>query len=165
MLQRFFPKLQKKDLMLHGIVLLGLLGMGCILLSSVLPSGTAAKEETGQTAAAQEEYRRTLGRVEVLVTLDGSEEYQYATQGDRTVSEEQVRSSTTYVTVGGSRDALVESVSHPGITGVVVACEGGADSTVQEAVYRAVSVACGLPSNCIFVTRSDPSAIRKESTP
>ena len=82
-----------------------------------------------------------------------------------TVSEEQVRSSTTYVTVGGSRDALVESVSHPGITGVVVACEGGADSTVQEAVYRAVSVACGLPSNCIFVTRSDPSAIRKESTP
>ena len=175
MLQKLFPELKKKDLVLHGIVLLGLLGMACILLSSLLSPKT---EQTAEQAVSseQETYRLALqeqltemltsisgvGQAEVLVTLEGSEQYRYAQDDDRTVSDTQVRSSTSYVTVGGSREALVESVSHPGITGVVVSCEGGASSTVQEAVYKAVSVACGLPVSQIYVTRSAGSS-RKEN--
>lgn len=166
MLQRFFPELAKKDLLLHGIVILGLIGMGSILLFRSSPG--PEQPEAAQTAVTQEEYRLALqeqltemlssisgvGRAEVLVTLGGSEEYRYARTDERTVSDSQMRSSTSYVTVGGSsREPLLESVSYPAITGVVVACDGGASTAVQEAVYRTVGVACGLSATQIYVTK------------
>ena len=167
MLRKFFPELGKKDLLLHSIVILGLVGMGFILLSSFGKS-EPVQPETEDTSVSQEEYRLSLetqltamlgsisgvGTAEVLVTLGGSEEYRYARTDGRSVSGDQVRSSTSYVTVGGSsREPLLESVAHPAITGVVVACEGGADISVQEAVYKAVGVACGLSTTQIYVTK------------
>lgn len=169
MLQKFFPEGKRRELLLQGIVLLGLIGMGCILLSSFGSSKPAkeAQPEASQSET-QESYRLAMqeqltemleaisgvGRVQVLVTLGGSEEYQYARTDERTVSDNQMRSSTSYVTVGGSsKEPLLESVSHPEITGVVVACDGGASSSVQEAVYKAVGVACGLSTAQIFVTK------------
>lgn len=167
MLQKLLKKLNKRELLLRGIVAAGLIGMACILLSTFHPAEKQQAAEPGADAS-QAAYREELeeqltgmlgaiagvGRVRVLVTLDGSEEYRYAQSGERTVSGEQVRSSTSYVTVGGSsREPLLESVSHPAITGVVVACEGGSSDAVRESVYRAVGVACGLPSTRIFVTQ------------
>ncbi|MBE6849132.1 MAG: hypothetical protein E7502_04400 [Ruminococcus sp.] len=154
----------------HAIVLLGILGMGCILLSSVLstdvPQDAAPLMQTEtETPEAyrlrmQEDLTAMLsgmagvGRVQVLVTVQGSEEFHYAREGDSLVSDAQVRNRSTYVTIGGSGgEALVESVTHPPITGVVVACEGGERSTVKEAVYNAVSVACGISTANIYVTR------------
>ncbi len=170
MLQNWLKKLFHKDNMLHGIVLLGILGMGCILLSDFLIPDREETElpEPETVSETPEEYRLRIqeelsvmlasiagvGRTEVLVTVEGSEEYHYATEGDSLVSEEQVKNRSTYVTIGGSSgEALVESVTHPPITGVVVACEGGDRSTVQESVYNAVSVACGISTAKIYVTR------------
>ena len=170
MLQNRLKKLFHKDNMLHGIVLLGILGMGCILLSGFLTTDKEDIEpaELETVSESPEEYRLRMqeelsemlagiagvGRTEVLVTVEGSEEYHYATEGDSLVSEDQVKNRSTYVTVGGSSgEALVESVTHPPITGVVVACEGGDRSTVQESVYNAVSVACGISTAKIYVTR------------
>ena len=162
---QWLRKIDRKNLLLYSIVAAGMLGMACILLSS-FSSGKQEQPEPSPDAA-QIEYRETLeaqlteilgsiagvGRVKVLVTLSGSEEYCYAQDGEHTVSGDQVRSSTSYVTVGGSsREPLLESVSHPAITGVVVACEGGGGNRVREAVYHAVAVACGLKSNQIYVT-------------
>lgn len=167
MWQKLLKKLNKRELLLRGIVAAGLLGLALILISTLHPEEKRQTSEP-ETGSSQEAYRAELeeqltgmlgaiagvGRVRVLVTLDGSEEYRYAQSGERTVSGEQVRSSTSYVTVGGSsREPLLESVSHPAITGVVVACEGGNTDTVREAVYRAVGVACGLPSTKIYVTQ------------
>lgn len=168
MLQKFFPEGKKKELLLQGIVFLGLIGMGCILLSSFGSSKPEKEQPEVSQTVTQEEYRLALeeqltqmlgaisgvGKVQVLVTLGGSEEYQYARTDERTVSDSQMRSSTSYVTVGGSsKEPLLESVSHPAITGVVVACDGGASSSVQEAVYKAVGVACGLTTAQIYVTK------------
>ena len=165
MLQNWLRKLKRKDLALYAIVAAGMLGLACILLSSFRPQKQVQPESSPD--AAQTQYREELeaeltemlgsiagvGHVKVLVTLGGSEAYCYAQNGERTVSGDQVKSSTSYVTVGGSsREPLLESVSHPEITGVVVACEGGGGNTVREAVYHAVAVACGLPSNRIYVT-------------
>ena len=132
------------------------------MVSSFLPERTAQTAES----SSPEDYRQTLeaqltgilsqmegvGEVQVLVTLAGSEEYVYAKADDRTVTDTQTRSSVSYVTVGGSREALLETVAHPGITGVVIACTGGGSPAVQERVTRAAGVACGLPANRIFVT-------------
>lgn len=168
MLRRFLQKADKREWMLRIIVLLGILGMGCILLSSLLPEETPEPPTTDTSA---EDYRTQLetqltamlssmdrvGEVQVLVTLAGSEEYRYAKADDRTVTDSQLRSSESYVTVGGSREALLETVAHPGITGVVVACSGGDSPSVQEQVSRAVAVACGLPSNRIYVGKLSSS--------
>ena len=163
--EKWFPETKRRQILTYTVVIAGLLGLACILLSSFHPK----QQETPEPApdAAQTEYREALeaqltemlgamagvGRVKVLVTLGGSEEYCYAQAGERSVSGDQVKSSTSYVTVGGSsREPLLESVAHPAITGVVVACEGGGGNSVREAVYHAVAVACGLPSNQIYVT-------------
>lgn len=172
MFQKWRSKLLQKDVMLHGLVILGLLGMACILFSSFLTpdSSETPAPEPGTMSAEPEEYRLRMqtelagmlslmagvGRAQVLVTVDGTEEYHYAQEGDSLITDDQVKNSSTYVTIGGSSgEALVESVTHPPITGVVVACEGGDRSTVQEAVYNAVSVACGISTAKIYVTKLD----------
>ncbi len=147
----------KKDIFIHILILLGLFGMACILLSSCLEQKAPPPAEETEETAAEEAYRLQLqnqlcemleeisgvGRAQVLVTLEGSEAYHYAQEAD-----------SRYVTVGGSqKEALIESVSLPAVTGVVVACEGGGKSTVQETVYQAVSVACGLRTAQIYVTQ------------
>ncbi len=151
----------KKDVLVHILVILGLIGMTCILLSSCLEETEQNSEipEQADVSADPEAYRQALqtqlsemlsridgvGRAEVLVTLRGSEAYHYAQDAD-----------SRYVTVGGSqKEALVESVSLPAVTGVVVACEGGGAGTVQEIVYQTVSVACGLKLSQIYVTKLD----------
>ncbi len=169
MLRKLIHKFGKKELLRYTVVVLGLVGMLCILFapdSSENLSESAAKlEETEETPKQyceriQEELSALLsscagvGSVKVLVTVNGSEEYIYATEGDSLVTDEQVKQSSSYVTVGGSKSqALVESVAYPGITGVVVACEGGDRSTVRETVYHAVSVACGISTAQIYVTK------------
>ena len=167
MLQKFWNKYKsslKKDILVHILVIIGLIGIVCIALSSCLESKQPEENTSESTAEAftQEEYRLMLqnqlaeilsqisgvGETEVLVTLEGSEAYHYAQEND-----------SRYVTVGGSqKEALIESVSLPAVTGVVIACEGGGVSTVQEAVYRTVSVACGLRMSQIYVTKLDNSA-------
>ncbi len=175
MLQKWYRRILKKDNMLYGIVLLGILGMGCILISSVLmPDDENTQElKTEFLSETPEEYRHRMqdelsqllsdiagvGKVEVLVTVNGSEEYHYAKEGDSLITDEQVKSKSTYVTIGGSSgNALVEHITPPPIIGVVVACEGGDRSTVQESVYHAVSVACGISTANIYVTKLDSAA-------
>ncbi|MDE5769486.1 MAG: hypothetical protein K2H29_01110 [Oscillospiraceae bacterium] len=169
----------KKDMLVHILVILGLFGMFCILCSSCFEGESAESSqdsgnnknlknpETSENSGeieniSQESYRLQLqqqladmlssmsgvGKTEVLVTIQGSEAYHYAQE-----------ENSRYVTVGGSqKEALVESISHPEITGVVVACEGGSRSTVQETVYQAVSVACGLHTTQIYVTQLSPDS-------
>lgn len=168
MLQKWCSKYLKKDTMLHGLVLLGMLGMACILFSSFLKPDTKETDSTEPEMHSNdpESYRHQIqtelagmlsamegvGTAQVLVTIGGTEEYHYAQEGDSLITEEEVRNKSSYVTIGGSKDALIESISHPPITGVVVACEGGNRSTVQESVYHAVSVACGITTAKIYVT-------------
>lgn len=172
MRQKWMDKLFRKDTLLYAVVILGILGMGCILFSSFdVPEKEDPQAEQAFADAGTEQYRLALqeqltqmlgkisgvGTVQVLVTVNGSEQYHYATEGDSLVTNEQMKSSSTYVTIGGSSSEkpLVESVSRPAVTGVVVACTGGDRDTVQEAVYRAVSVACGISTAQIYVTRLD----------
>lgn len=174
MLQNLLRRLFRKEHMLHGIVILGILGMICILLSSYLTPETeeSAAAEAEILSETPEEYRHRMqtelaqilsgiadvGRVQVLVTVSGTEEYHFAKEGDSLITDDQVKNSNSYVRIGGSSgDALVESVTHPPIIGVVVACEGGDRSTVQESVYNAVSVACGISTARIYVTRLEQS--------
>ncbi|MBQ8927087.1 MAG: hypothetical protein IJ055_02285 [Oscillospiraceae bacterium] len=175
MLRSLWNKLsRKRDLWVRGAVVLGMAGLVLIAVPTLLP-----EKEAGTPQAEQETegaYRDALeaqltgmlsamegvGRVRVLVTIGSSESYHYAKEGDKLVNGDEVRSSSTYVTVGGSaKEPLVEYVTRPEITGVVVACDGAGSAVVEEAVYRAVGVACGLPSSRIYVTGLSSSGGRE----
>lgn len=147
----------KKEILVHILIIIGLIGMLCIALSSCFEQKAETSEPEIQETSEQEAYREALqtqlavmlsqiagvGEAQVLVTLQGSKTCHYAQDAD-----------SRYVTVGGTqKEALIESVSLPAVTGVVVACEGGAQSTVQEIVYQTVSVACGLRLSQIYVTK------------
>ena len=148
MLPKFWEKLNKREIALRGVVIAGLLGMGCILLSGHTPQ----KQEPVQAGISAEDYRRTLeeqltsllsgmegvGRAQVMVTLAGGEAYHYADSGTR---------------ISAGREALLETVSCPSVTGVVVICEGGGAPVIQERVTRAVQTACGIPGNHVYVAK------------
>ncbi|MDE6657822.1 MAG: hypothetical protein K2J88_04485, partial [Oscillospiraceae bacterium] len=98
MLRKFWNKYKanfKKDILIHILVIIGMLGMLCILLSSCLESSQEepkAQESENAELISQESYRLQLqeqlaemlsnitgvGKVEVLVTIQGSEAYHYA---------------------------------------------------------------------------------------
>ena len=146
----------KKEYLVHILVFVGLIGIFCAVLSSCQedqPQAAELPEITSQEAyrtALQNELSEILcqidgvGRAEVLVTLSGSETCHYAQDAQN-----------RYLTAGSRREALVESVSLPAVTGVVVACDGGGTASVQEIVYQTVSVACGLGYSQIYVTKLD----------
>ena len=79
-----------------------------------------------------------VGRAQVMVTLAGGEAYHYADSGTR---------------ISAGREALLETVSCPSVTGVVVICEGGGAPVIQERVTRAVQTACGIPGNHVYVAK------------
>ncbi len=171
MWKNLLHKLIQKDALPRIVLVLGLAGMGCILLSSLPEKEKEEVPAAELTQAAAQAYRQELesqltqllgsiagvGRVEVLVTVGGTERFHYAAEEDSLVSDGQIKSSSTYVTVGGSSSEkpLVESVSLPVITGVVVACEGAGKDTVLEAVYHSVAVSCGISTAQIYVTTLD----------
>ena len=146
MLLKFWEKLNKRELVLRLTAAAGLLGLGCILLSCRSP----AEPDPVQDSCCAEEYRRTLeeqltvllsgmegvGEAQVLVTLSSGEAYHYADTGTR---------------FSANREALLETVSYPGVTGVVVVCEGGGSPVIQERVTRAVQTACGIPGSHVYV--------------
>ena len=91
-----------------------------------------------------------VGKVEVVVSLEGSFSYVYATERKTAAGGETV----TYVTVGsGSGEApIYVSEQAPAIRGIGVVCEGGMDPTVRREVTALLSAAFGVGSNKIYVT-------------
>ncbi len=108
------------------------------------------------------------GRVKVLVTLQNSEEYIYASDSkqnsdssenhdtDGSVSSD-IRndSEESVIIVDGEngREALVRTMLLPTVGGVVVVCDGADDEKVRERITEAVTTALGIPSRRVYVTK------------
>lgn len=92
-----------------------------------------------------------VGDTEVMVTVSASERYEYASD---VKSSSGGKESEYLIIKNGSREsAVVETVAYPGITGVVVVCEGAASDRVREAVYMAVTAALDIPSSKVYVAQ------------
>ncbi|MFT3950897.1 MAG: hypothetical protein QM689_02895 [Oscillospiraceae bacterium] len=149
------------------IIAVGLLAMLLILLTEFLPDKGGGADAASQTYAqpqSADAYRTQLeqsltkilekingvGAVTVLVTLEGTTEYVYAEDTDKSISsdstgsDENVKSELVLVESGGDKQALVKKVIQPKVSGVVVVCQGGSNLTVSEQVYKAVSAALGI---------------------
>lgn len=152
------------------LVVLGIIGMILILMSELISSGEQQKD-TNEKLYKRSEYEEYMerqvekilgkmegvGKVNVMLTVEGTEEYVYAVESKENSSSSSENSSSQSETncvfqqKGGDKEALVKKIINPSITGVVVVCDGGDDLQVKEKIYEAVSVSLNIPVNRICI--------------
>lgn len=156
------------------LVVLGIVGMVFILLSNLFkpdekkPASTI-KNMSVNTNEYQKEIEEQLvnilqeingvGKVKVMVTIEGSTEYVYAeeynTKNDNTEDKTSQSYQNKYVIVdnGNTKEALVKKILKPKVSGVIVVCEGGNSPIISEKIYQAVSAVLDIPTNKICVAK------------
>lgn len=166
--KKFLEKIFSKEKGIKILVILGFTGMILILLPEFFFVNKNEKKEEKQEAADYAEYITEaaekilgkiegVGRVSVMLTTDGTEEYIYEKESRENNSSSEsgksVQSEYECILVqkDGEKEALVKKVIHPEIKGVVVVCEGGNNSIIQEKICSALSVALDIPTNRIYV--------------
>ena len=167
--------LEKKNV----LFVIGLAGILLIGLSEVFGSGgkKAPAAPASASAGIQEREKaleqrletmlasvQGVGRVRVMITLEGEGETVYAQdeQSDETSQESadgSVQSKSArqsahilYESSDG-KQPLVETRIEPEVQGVAVTCEGGGDISVIKRVTELVSVVLDVPTNRVCVTK------------
>lgn len=164
----------KSEKAVRIIVLLGLLGMLCILVSSCFSKSESKTEQTAEPQTEDavlsatsycnelEEKLQTMlssmegvGNCEVMITLRSTASYQYAQDESRSDSAERTEQQQEYVLIGNgeTEHALVKSIVHPEVQGVVIVCEGGENSVVREQVYEVAAAALQIKNSQIYVAK------------
>lgn len=159
------------------VVLLGAAGLALILLSGFLPDRTETAEKTmlsSESSAAEDTsmtaYCRRMeqqlvaileqvdgvGSCRVMVTAEGTSETHYAQDQEQEQGENRTRAEKKCVIVSdsGSQHPLVQQITAPEISGVIVVCNGASSAVVQERVIRAVRAVLQLSPSRICVVPS-----------
>lgn len=97
-----------------------------------------------------------VGKVDVMVTVVGTEEYIYAEEEKIKTGENDSSEEKQYVIIGsnGDKQALLKKIVSPEISGVVIICEGGDGNIIKERVYNTISAVLNISSQKIYVTKS-----------
>lgn len=164
----------KSEKAVQGVVVLGLLGMLCILASSCFSKPKEidtqqtnhSSEDSVLAASAyctelEEQLEQTLstiqgiGTCDVMITLRSTSIYQYAKDESRSDSSDRVEQKQDYVLIGNgtSEHALVQSIQYPEIQGVVIVCDGGENAVVKEQVYQVAAATLQIKNNQIYVAK------------
>ena len=167
------PKLSeklKKDKKLLLTVAAGILGIVFIVISEFIPKSSYKKAETGeQNKNSVSSYEETLekrlesiissvdgaGRVQVMVTLDTSEQTQYAKDEKENSKSGDKTSEKSYEKkyVLTDEDGGVLKTTEPEVRGVIVVCDGGDNAAVKNGITSAVRAALSVDSNKITVLK------------
>ena len=158
------PKLSeklKKDKKLLLTVAAGILGIVFIVISEFIPKSSYKKAETGEQTLEKrlESIISSVdgaGRVQVMVTLDTSEQTQYAKDekensksGDKTSEKSYEKKFVLTDDDGG----VVLKTTEPEVRGVIVVCDGGDNAAVKNGITSAVRAALSVDSNKITVLK------------
>lgn len=148
------------------LVVMGITGVLLLTLSEILPEKKAEESEDNNIKVnLTEEYEENLekrleellssisgaGKVNVMITLEGSDESVYATeqkQGEKSSEEK-------YVIVDNSKEetGLLLKVSEPAIRGVGIVCEGSDSAKVRQEIINTVSAVLNISSNRISIAK------------
>ena len=97
-----------------------------------------------------------VGDVSVMITLEGSATYSYATDVTQDVSEKgnSKRESTVVLSTGTSstKEAVISGYTLPKVKGAAVVCSRELSATLKAKVLEAVSASLGITSAKISVT-------------
>ena len=157
-----------KEKLLRIALISGVAGMIIILVSDFVPFDESDNRKAGYTDISlyKEETENEIeeilskiqgvGRVEVMITFSGTEEYIFAEEIKASKSDKfssQMQNEFVLIEKNGEKEALVSKVNNPEISGVVVVCDGGYSDKVCESVYKTVSTVLGIPTKNIYVTK------------
>ena len=158
------------------VLIIGLVGIGLLVLSSLFSSGESKKEnmKTGEMTA--EEYKTILEEdiketvtditgsknVSVVITLESGIKYSYADIREETLTEkkENEKESTDnetksgYITVKtaeGGEQALLVTTQMPKVRGVAIVCDGGDNERIAEKIQNAVMSALNISSKKVYI--------------
>lgn len=180
-----FDKLAGNESYRNIIIIACVVGIAFIFLSGYFkPNPTTASTVSSKPTVTAEEYASQLegsltgivtqiqgvGGAKVLVTLEKSTEYVYATEekrsnqttedksGDSTTKNEaNDNTETKYLLVkdaDGAQKALAVTEVQPIIKGVVVVCDGGDNPAVQQSIITAVTTALDISSVRVCVIKA-----------
>lgn len=179
-IKQVFQKISEKENRIKLIIILAAAALLCLLLSD--SSCTAEKPVSEKTASFDTDaYVSSLenrienivssiygaGKVRVLVTLQNSEEYIYATNSrnnldtsesydssGRKNSDESSDNEESVMTIDGEngKEALIRTVISPTVEGVVIVCQGAEKEDVRARIIEAVTTALGISSRRVCVT-------------
>ena len=157
-----------KEKLLKIALISGVVGMIIILVSDFMPIDKTEnkKSEYVNISSYKEETEKEIediltkiqgvGRVKVMITFSGTEEYIFAEEIKASKSDKfssQMQNEFVLIEKNGEKEALVSKVNNPEISGVVIVCDGGDSDKVCESVYRTVSTVLGIPTKNIYVTK------------
>lgn len=155
------------------IVILGIIGILLIMISSFIPEKKESTEKSSKSLDTSDVYREEtekklaeilssisgVGEVRVMLTVESTEEYVYAEEvkqsktGGVDNKSQQNENKLVLIEQNGQKEALVQQIKKPTVSGVVVVCEGGGNATVCESIYKTVSTALGIPISNIYVAK------------
>ena len=157
------------------LVILGIAGIALILVS-----GSFSRKETDSTeesvslsVACAQDYARDaerrlqlvlssvngVGKTEIMINVECTEELVYAEDTDESKKSAQDGFSSdrnaehVILKNGSSSSALVKKIVCPRLSGVLIACEGGDNIAVKDAVTRSVSALFGISSAKVYVAK------------
>ena len=150
-------KQQKKPIGKKKYLLLGLGFLFGLLLLLYGSFGGEREVKAADAVPSAEQYKRELteeiealcsrvdgvGRVTVLVSLEGGYEYVYAKDAD---------GDCISIGSGGNKQAVVENILPPNLMGVGIVCDGGKDAATRAALTELLSAALGIGANKIYIT-------------
>ena len=119
---------------------------------SGIPEITALERETEKRLEELLREVKSVGRVKVTVTYDGTEEYEYATD-EKKQGEEKSENEYVIVDSGSSDEGLRLRVTAPIVRGVAVCCEGASSDAVKEEITRLICAALGIGANKVYVSQ------------
>lgn len=183
--ETIFTKLAENEMYRKIVIIVGLIGIALIFLSGLFKNDQPeAKTVSSPNVISADQYAAQLeskltdivsriqgtGSAKVLVTLERSTQYVYATEekksnqttqdksdGTTTKNEANDNTETTYTLVkgaDGAQKALAVTEVQPIIKGVVVVCDGGDDPAVQQNVISAVTTALDITSVRVCVIKA-----------
>ncbi len=152
-----------------GAIALILLAVGVVAVLMSNKDETAVEKETYAVfdeAVYEEALEKRLksiieeidgvGEVSVMITLEGSALYSYATDTahDTKADGDSKRESTVVLSANGTnnKEAVISGYTLPSIKGAAVVCSGALSPTLQGRVIGTVSAALGISTSKIFVT-------------
>jgi len=183
--ENFFTKLAENEAYRKVIIFAGLIGIAFIFISGYFKNDTTTvKATSSQPTVTADQYAAQLensltdivtriqgaGEAKVLVTLEQSTEYVYATEEKKTnqTTEDKSGSSTikneandntetNYIIVkdaDGAQRALPVTEVQPIVKGVVVVCDGGDNPAVQQNVITAITTALNITTVRVCVIKA-----------
>lgn len=182
MLKGGIEKICRSERFKKMIIIIGFTGIGLIFISTLVNHKSPQSPSTAVTSEMQDcadEYRQQLeqsladiiskvdgaGKTQVFLTMESSAEVVYAAdekqsnehKSDNGTSENETVTETNYITIklsDGTQQAVKLKELEPQVRGVIVVCEGGNDSIVQENIMRAVKTVFNISSTKVCILKS-----------